>query len=216
MKTLLTTILLCTAVVTTAGASDKWRTYKVTITNATNKQVITPPLLITHNRHFRLFEVTGVASDGLVVLAETGNPAPLHAEVAGASGVFDTIAASAPVVYGTSASFEISAPKRAMLTFSGMLATTNDAFAAVNAVPLPKKRARYFAYTYDAGSEINNESCAYIPGPPCPADSGNLRTETGEGFITIHNGIHGGSDLNPKQLDWRGPTAIVTVERVDD
>ncbi len=214
MKTLLTIFGLATALSTPAVASE-WATYTVTITNATNKQVITPPVIITHNRYFKLFEVTGTASDGLVILAETGNPAPLHAEVSGAEGVHDSIAAGAPILYGHSASFDISAPKKAMLSFSAMLATTNDAFAALNGVRLPKRKATYFAYTYDAGSELNNESCAYIPGPPCAPDSGNLRTETGEGFIAIHNGVHGGSDLNPKQLDWRGPTAIVTIERVD-
>lgn len=123
------------------------------------------------------------------------------------------VAASAPV-YGQSATFEVTAPKKSVLSFTSMLATTNDAFAGLSGVALPKSSDQYFAYAYDAGSEINNEACSFIPGPPCAADSGNARTETGEGFIAIHNGIHGGSDLNPKHLDWRGPVAVMTITRI--
>ena len=73
------------------------------------------------------------------------------------------------------------------------------------------------ASTYDAGSEVNNESCAYIPGPPCSPTSGNARATVGaEGFITIHGGIKGGSDLNPAHLDWRDATSIVSITRIDD
>ena len=94
-----------------------------------------------------------------------------------------------------------------------MLATTNDGYAALNSVALPKNTTSYFAYVYDAGSESNNESCAYIPGPPCAGNSGNI-SDDGEGFISLHNGVHGGGDLNIKHLDWRGPVAIVTVSRI--
>ena len=89
---------------TSAMATD-WKKYKVTITNATSNHVITPPLIVIHNRHFKLFEVTGTASKGLAVQAETGNPSILAAEVKGANGVYQVIAASAPVIYGNQASF---------------------------------------------------------------------------------------------------------------
>ena len=96
-----------------------------------------------------------------------------------------------------------------------MLATTNDAFVALNGVRLPKKSATYYARIYDAGSEANNEDCAFIPGPPCAAESGNERaTEGSEGFITISNGIHGHGDLSARDLDWNGPGAIVTIKRI--
>lgn len=212
MKRLIIIMALFVAMIAPVQADD-YKTYRVTITNATNLHVLTPPLLVTHNKNFKLFSVSEAASPGLVVQAETGSPADIYAEVSGAPGVQDVVAASVPIVYGNSATFEISATKKAMLSFSAMLATTNDAFAALNSVALPKKKATYFAYTYDAGSEMNNEDCDFIPGPPCGGAS-NLRTATGEGFIAIHNGVQGGSDLNPKNLDWRGPTAIITVERI--
>ncbi len=199
-----------------AVASD-WHNYRVTITNATSHHVITPPLIIVHNRNFKLFNVTSAASEGLATQAETGNNSVLYNEVYGEKGVYNVVAASGPVVYGNTASYELRAPKKAKITVTGMLATSNDAFAAISGKALPRKSVTYMATTYDAGSEANNESCAYIPGPPCSPESGNARAiEGAEGFITIHAGIRGGSDLNPAHLDWRGATAIVTIERIDN
>lgn len=215
MKTILTSLALTTLISSPVIAGD-WNNYTVTISNATSHQVLTPPLLVTHNEKFQLFSVAQPASDGLVLQAETGDPSVLYGEVSGARGVKDVVTGAAPILYGQSATFQISANKKSRLSFSAMLATTNDGFAALNAVPLPKDSAQYFAFAYDAGSEMNNENCSYIPGPPCPADSGNARTETGEGFISIHNGIYGGSDLNPKHLDWRGPVAVITITREDN
>ena len=189
--------------------------YRVTITNGTLHQVITPPLIVTHRQGFQLFQVGQPASDALATLAETGNNLPLLAEVESSHGVFAAVAASAVIPYGQSASFEIRAPRNGRISLAGMLASTNDGFAALNSMPLPKHSARYVVGVFDAGSESNNESCAYVPGPPCAGDSGNA-SDDGEGYVSFHNGIHGGSDLNPKHLDWRGPVAVVHISRIDE
>lgn len=215
MKSYIVPLILTAASINVAHAGD-WSTYRVTITNATAHQVLTPPLLVTHNSQFELFSIGSPASEALATQAESGNPEPLHMEAAGSHGVFDSITGTDVIAYGQSASFDISAPKKGNLSVTAMLATTNDGFAAISGVALPKRSARYFAYAYDAGSEANNESCSHVPGPPCAEDSGNERTAHGEGFVTIHNGIHGGSDLNPKQLDWRGPVAVITIQRLHD
>lgn len=217
MKKLLTTLgvssLIALQLPSQVLAGD-YNTYRVTITNATTHHVLTPPVISVHNRNFKVFNVGGTASAGLVLQAETGNPSDITIELQDSHGVHGVTTASAPILYGQSASFDITASKKSKFSMTSMLATTNDAFAAINGASLPRRSATYFAYAYDAGSEMNNESCAYIPGPPCAG--GNATTETGEGFISIHNGVHGGSDLNPKHLDWRGPVAVVTVTRIDD
>jgi hypothetical protein len=215
MKKLLTLITLSTALATQVQADDN-TTYRVTITNATTHHVLTPPVIAIHNRNFRVFKVADSASQGLITQAETGNPSEISLELENSHGVSSVTTGTDVIPYGQSASFEITAGKRSRISMTSMLATTNDSFAAINAQALPKRSASYFAYAYDAGSEMNNESCSHIPGPPCAANTGNARTETGEGFISVHNGIHGGSDLNAKHLDWRGPVAIVTVTRIDD
>lgn len=196
--------------------ADDMSRYQVTISNATTHHVFTPPLLVTHHKNFSLFNVGSPASESLATLAETGNNQPLYWEVANASGVYDTLATATFIPYGNSATFEIRARKNAKLSLAGMMATTNDGFVGLTGMDMPRDSASYYAFAYDAGSEMNNENCAYIPGPPCSGDSGNARTESGEGFVTVHNGIQGGADLNPKQLDWRGPVAIVTINKMDD
>lgn len=214
MKKIITSlcVMLCGLSVATAG--DK-NTYRVTITNGTLHHVITPPLIVTHRAGYQLFQVGQPASEGLATLAESGNNLDLLSEVESARGVFSAVAGGAVIPYGQSASFEIRASKNARISLAGMLATTNDGFAALNSVSLPKKSATYFAHVYDAGSESNNESCAYIPGPPCAGDSGNA-SDDGEGYVSIHNGVHGGSDLNAKHLDWRGPVAVISITRIHD
>ena len=192
-----------------------WNNYRVTITNATTHHVITPPLIVIHNRHFKLFEVATAASEGLATQAETGNPAILASEVNGARGVYKVITGDAVIVYGSKASFYFRAPKKAKISMTGMLATSNDAFTAISAKALPKKSVSYMATTYDAGSEDNNELCIDIPGPPCGGTNA-ADSSDGEGFISIHNGISGVGDLRPSDLDWRGATSIVTITRIDD
>ena len=212
MRTLLNTLAVIAIGISTANASD-WRTYRVTITNATKAQVITPPLISLHRSRFSLFNVGETASDGLAVLAETGNNQVLYSEVNNAHGVFDTVAATDVIPPGQSLSLIISGPKYARLSIAAMLATTNDAFAGVNGARIFSGKT-ISAYAYDAGSESNNELCSHIPGPPCAADSGNASTDGNEGFVTIHNGIHGVGDLDAASLDWRGPVALVSIKRL--
>ena len=192
-----------------------WNNYRVTITNATTHHVITPPLIVIHNRHFKLFEVATAASEGLATQAETGNPAILASEVDGARGVYKVITGDAVIVYGNKASFDFRAPKNAKISMTGMLATSNDAFTAISAKALPKKSVSYMATTYDAGSEDNNELCIDIPGPSCGGTNAPNSAD-GEGFISIHNGISGIGDVVPSDFDWRGATSVVTITRIDD
>lgn len=194
--------------------ADGSKQFEISITNATAKHVFTPTLIVTHKANVQLFNVGEVASPGLVLQAETGDPSAKLAETQGLRGVHDTVIGGF-IPGGSTSSFMITAPKKSYLSFTAMLATTNDAFVALNGVRLPKKSATYYAKIYDAGSEANNENCSFIPGPPCAEDSGNDRaTEGSEGFVTISNGIHGHGDLSAPDLDWNGPGAIVTIKRI--
>lgn len=213
MKKLITSLclVLCSITMAVAGGMES---YRVTITNGTLHHVITPPLIVTHRQGFTLFQIGQPASEGLATLAESGNNLPLLSEVQSSHEVFDTVAAATVIPYGQSASFEIRARKNARISLTGMLASTNDGFVGINSMPLPKKSVRYVAGVFDAGSETNNESCDYIPGPPC--GNSNHISDDGEGYVSFHNGVHGGSDLNAKHLDWRGAVAVITIQRIDD
>jgi len=204
-----------------ADDDNNMKTYHVTITNTTANHIITPPIVIAHKKRFKLFHVAQPASAELATMAETGNNMPLIDSLSMDSHV-SAIASGTGIHAGESITVTIEAPRRSHFTVAGMLATTNDAFTAVT-VKGPR-RDRYshgMAMTYDAGTEENNELCTHIPGPPCNMDiedgvvvNLNLRAEEyAEGFVTIHNGIHGVGDqeMDPAKLDWRGPTAMVRI-----
>ena len=214
MKKLISLIITGLFLNSPVMASDT-NQYKVSITNATTHHVFTPVLIATHHKSVSLFNVGSIASDGLSLQAETGDPSVLLAETQARTGVMDTLIGDF-TPYGQTTEYVISAKKKARLSLTTMLATTNDGFAALNGVTLPKRSATYYAHVYDAGTENNNEDCAFIPGPPCSMESGNQRDIEVEGFISLHNGVHGQGSLNPQALDWRGPIAIVTITRLHD
>lgn len=235
MKKTLTALAVSTAFLATSAIADgyekHWKTYHVKITNTTAYQVITPPTVVAHNGKYKMFEVTQPASVELATMAETGNPGPLSTAASEDGNVYSVkvgmqlneetgMMEPAVIPPGHSLVVTIEAPKKAYFTVAGMLASTNDGFMAAVNVKAPKKHryAHGHGMTYDAGSEMNNEDCDYVPGPPC-GGAMNKRAEfdeaTGEriseGFVTIHNGIHGGAGLDPKMYDWRGPTAMISI-----
>ncbi|MEW6324379.1 MAG: spondin domain-containing protein [Nitrospirota bacterium] len=196
-------------------ADDEAVRYAITITNVTRGQVITPPVVISHNQGFKLFTVGAPAIPELAALAEDGPTAPLLSLLPSVPTVLDFTAATAPVLPGASVTLEVrTSGLFRSITAVGMLATTNDAFFAVQGVTAPKNgNATIEAEAYDAGSERNSESCAFIPGPPC-GSAGVRDTAGAEGYVHIHAGIHGIGDLVPATHDWRNPVAEIMIRRI--
>jgi hypothetical protein len=197
-----------------AAFADEGRRYEVKITNITRGQVITPPILIRHTGSFSLFSLGEAASSQLATLAEEGDVGPLL-EYLEARDDVTAVAVGGRVLFpGEHMTLELEGGNRGRyLTAAAMLAVTNDAFLAVRGARLPRYgMVNLMANAYDAGSEVNSESCAYIPGPPCgnhvhdPADA--------EGFVHIHAGIHGIGDLRPEDFDWRNPVAEIKVRAI--
>jgi hypothetical protein len=192
------------------------RSYRVTVTNLTPGQIISPPVLVAHNEALSLFEAGEPASDALAALAEDGMTGPLTALLEDLPGVRDYAVAEGPVLPGHSVSVEITASgRRGAVSGVGMLVTTNDAFFGFREVESSAMRNRralvLYAPAYDAGSEANTESCLDIPGPPCMSP-GMRVPEGAEGFVHVHAGIHGDEDLVPADHDWRNPVVRITIE----
>lgn len=192
--------------------AEEGRLFEVTVTNLTRGQIISDPLVISHNGGFEIFQLGEPASEGLTMLAEDGIPDGLVSLANASAEVFDVAVASGPVMPGASITVEIDTRGQFRhISAAGMLVTTNDAFFAVDGARILSDGERVLtAYAYDAGSETNSESCAQIPGPPC----GNplVRNITNpEGYVHIHAGIHGIGDLVPSMHDWRNPVARVTI-----
>jgi hypothetical protein len=99
---------------------------------------------------------------------------------------------------------------------AAMLVPTNDGFFAVNGKPGPRGNMTvvYYSPGYDAGTEVNDELCASIPGPfymECGGPGGGGDAGGGEGYVHIHPGIHGIGDFMASARDWRNPVARISI-----
>jgi hypothetical protein len=212
----ITLIVICGILVSAAAdAKDKTERYEVTITNITRGQIISPPIVISHNEDFQLFSLASPASAELAMLAEDGLTDPLSAYLDTLDSVFQYSTAGGGIPPGESVTVVIETKKGYdLLSAAGMLVTTNDAFFAVRGVKARSKGDEAFdAEAYDSGTEGNSEDCAFIPGPPCGSPE-QRDTAGAEGYVFIHAGMHGVGDLDPAQFDWRNPVATIRVQKV--
>ena len=198
------------------------RAWDVTITNLTQNQIFSPPIVVSHWRELSLFEAGQPASGALAVLAEDGDAGPMRADVTDNDSAFVANIGEGPIPPGGSATitaYTFGSFDR--ISVLSMLVTTNDAFLGVNGVRVPRdvlfKTNGYEvpeltidANAYDAGTEFNNELCTHIPGPPC-GSPGVRDTANAEGFVSIHPGIQNVGDLDSAEYDWRNPVARVNI-----
>lgn len=206
--------VLSVGMITTAHAEDA--KYSVTITNLTAGQILTPIMVVSHKNGAEFVELGHPASDALSRLAEGGDTAPLEEALAAQVEVLDT-AHSDPVPPGHSVTVEVDTRDRFNhISIASMLIPTNDAFIAIENYRGPKKKNNpktLMAAAYDAGTEVNDQLCAHIPGPDCGGEGYNAAD--GEGYIYVHSGIHDAGDLSAGVRDWNNPVARIVVERVD-
>ena len=193
--------------------------YEVTITNVTKGQIISPAVVATHKARLApIFKLGSPASPELAGLAEDASLAPFNDMLDADSNVAEVTILTddgGPILPGKSASVVISTRGSASkISLAAMMVSTNDTFVGLSGVALPRNGSvRYVSAGYDAGSEVNNEDCAFIPGPPC--GNGGVRDTVGaEGYVYVGNGVHGFADLVPADHDWHNPAAVITIRRV--
>jgi hypothetical protein len=210
------------------SSDDAARVYEVTVENLTAGQPFSPGVFVTHTAQESLFTVGEAASEGLRLIAESGDNSVAVAMLTGASGLADVAVVDAPIHRQGgpgSTSFALTITARAnanRLSGAVMLICTNDGFAGLDGVKLPGgfKPVTYHARAYDAGTEANAETLASLV-PPCFAigpTSGstdeNTRTPEG-GTVQPHPGVTGGAALDPDAHDWTDPVASVTIQRIE-
>jgi len=199
------------------GVSAVAGEFQVTVTNLTRAQQFTPILVVSHRAGVELFELGAPASMELEILAEGGATGPLESLLLGTPGVLDTAVGGGLLDPGDSKTITVDTAGRFnRVSVASMLIPTNDAFFAVNGVRGPNGHQEIvlFSPAYDAGSEVNDESCASIPGPVCGGAGDD--PAGGEGPVFVHAGIHGVGDLDPAVYDWRNPVARISIVRVDE
>jgi len=210
--------LLLTGFAPSASAEDA----EIRIVNLTRGQVFSPVIAWSHNSQFGgFFEFGEEASEEVRAVAEDGNAAPLEASLTGDPTVGTIVVGDGPIPPGGEAvlTVDIGGGNRA-ISLASMLVNTNDAFFVLDGEEIRQTVEIFFQPALDAGTEVNNEDCAYIPGPACAAEPGNIAEDgDGEGFVFVQEGIHGQSggvetsDLDPSQQDWRNPVAYIEVTR---
>ncbi|MEM6581884.1 MAG: spondin domain-containing protein [Pseudomonadota bacterium] len=211
------------AFATTSVTAQDLANYEVTITNITSGQYFTPQLVVTHPVEAIIFRLGRPASTELEILAEAGDTTPLADALAGVATDVTTIDGLLGPGQRTSVVIQ-GDPDSDFLSVAAMLIPTNDTFVALNRVRLPVAGAiREMVPAYDAGTEVNDQDCANIPGPQCGgAGYSPDPADTDEGFVHISDGIHGEGGINEvgsriigaKVYDWRNPVARITVRRM--
>ena len=189
--------------------------YDVTITNLTNSISFTSILVVSHRKPVTIFELGSPASEDLSMVAEAGDIAALTATLQENKEVVDVQDSGGLLAPGASITVVVSAKRGAkLISIASMMLPTNDGFIALDSVQVPKSGSvTYYSPGYDAGTELNDELCANIPGPTCGGAGGSPGV-VDEDYVHIHRGIHGIGDLNASDNDWRNPVAKITITRI--
>ncbi len=194
--------------------------FEITLENLTPatgpgaSQPFSPPVFVTHTPRYHVFQLHRYATEELGQIAEDAVSGPMIEKLNNDIFAYDVVQGeNGPVFPGSMQKFMIKT-KLPFVRFSmvAMLVNTNDAFTGVDAARLPLWGSKvYYLKAYDAGTEMNTELKANIPGPCC--GSPHVRVPTHE-LIKYHTGILGVGDLDPKIFDWDNPVAKLTITRV--
>jgi LPXTG-motif cell wall-anchored protein len=199
------TIHEITAPVAAPGAAS----YDVTITNINSgMQGLSPLVLATHPASTHAWQMGQLASKGTELLAEEGMPDMLASEVKGAAT--DVQTTKAHLLPGDSITVRIRANPGDMLSAATMLIQTNDGFTGLDAVPVAVGNTDTMAY--DAGTEINTELKADVPGPPFGGKNHGPDPNPHEA-IAMHPGIAANADVTA-DFKWSGAVARFTIAAV--
>jgi hypothetical protein len=227
-----------------AAPADGLHHYRVTITNLTHGQPLSPPVLVTNYGSGEIFKPGGVANWGVQQVAENGNTDPLYAGLKAdqdAGYVTGLVRAAGPLVpagvpasamFGKSVTLTIAAKQGQRISWISMLGCTNDGFVGFNAAKLPKAPGRTVnvpVRDFDAGTEENTEDFADLTAG-CQAAIGVHSTfgATGTnqtdwslaegGTIQQHEGVQDVSDdgLRSEVHGWvRNKAAKATITQLD-
>ena len=164
-------------------------TFEVAIANTTHAQPLSPPAVLLHNATVVAWQVGSPASEGLEVLAESGDPADLIDQ----STVVDSAVGSTNIAPGDSVTLTVEGELNDLfLTVAAMLVNTNDAYTGtagwyVGMLEIGQSE-QFLAPVYDAGTEANTESAATVPGPAAGGEGFNAARDD-VNFVAHHPGV---------------------------
>jgi hypothetical protein len=205
------------------------RTYRVSMTNMSAGQLLSPPLLASHSVNTAVFAAGEPATEAVRTVAETGGNAQLAEALRGDPEVFQVVAADMPIhrVGGPGPStLEATIASQGpadRLSIVMMLGCTNDGITGIDSLRLSRDFApvTYWVGGFDAGTEENTQRWADMPdgcnalGPVAiAADGANGHPATSNGVVKMHPGITATGDLTQAHA-WADPVLKIVVQRVE-
>lgn len=202
---------------------DQLASYRLTLTNLSNQHPMSPPTAILHDANYHAWRAGERASIELETLAEGGDGSALLGALNANVGV--GVSAGSVLAPGASIDLDLTATDddQVRLSLATMLVNTNDAFSGIDAIDIADlasgDRLVINAAAWDAGTELNTESAASVPGPAANGEGFNGTRDDGLDRIRIHPGVIGADDgLAGSALDHRhrfdNPALRIRVERL--
>lgn len=197
-----------------AQAQTQAQNYQLTVRNITERQPISPPIVVIHDSNAVLLPSSAERLDGLEEFAESGSKPALMESLRNRSGVKEVIEFGGviqPQAQQTIFS-NLTAEPGDHISVLGMMTCTNDAVAFGTAIITDAKTPAFGSgVAYDAGTENNDESRRTVP---CLDGAGvsNPDTADGEGRIVRHPGIAVTGDLGAV-FGWERTVMEFVVDR---
>lgn len=203
--------------------------YSVTVTNLTAGQPFSPLAYALHYAGFSPFTIGMPATLGVEHIAESGGTDEYIAEAMANSHVMLADHAAGLTLPGKSTTLEINlsvdmaAADQLLFSLINMLGNTNDGFTGVNSVALGAlavgQSMTLNTLSYDAGTELNTETQATVPGPAGGGEGFNSTRDDMADQVTMHPGAvtqdDGNVDSTLTQVHrWDNPTARITITRL--
>ena len=189
-------VLLVTAVLAQSSPANASHAFQLTVRNVTERQPITPPIVVVHNANTVLLPSSADRMPGLEEFAESGDQTGLITSLLERDGVKAVQRFGGIIGPGESATIiNVSADDGDHVSVLAMLACTNDAITTATAIVTDAGIPAFGSgAVLDAGTEDNDESRANVP---CLNGEGvsDVDVADGEGSIAPHPGISGDADL---------------------
>lgn len=197
------------------------RSFNVEVTNLSNHQPFAPVAAVLHKSGYDGFSLGAMASNGLELLAEGGDPSGFIAEADADNKVIKTASGAGVLAPGGNEIIKVQgiSPKP-RLSLAGMLVNTNDGFIGLDDVDISElgigESMVLHARVYDAGTEANTEAAADVPGQ---GGAGMDVTRDDRDFIAVHPGVVSMDDgLSSSALDsshrFDNPAARIVITRM--
>lgn len=203
--------------------------FRITTTNLTNTQTMSPVAVVMHNAGFNNFIDGETASEGVERLAEGGDNSLVLSDAAAAAEYISSASTSGPVApssVGESLTLDVPTDQLSDLRLSvmTMLIRTNDAFTGLNATNISDMEVgsskTFNAPTWDAGTELDDEAGVNMPGTG--GEGFNATRDDRIDLVRFHNGVvtnaspeFGLATSDLVEADrFLNPTSRIVVERI--